>query len=80
MEGWSEQWKATVIVLIYMKGDCSNFQGISILSSTNGIFSNTVLLHLTPHAEEITGGHQCGFRLNRSNTDHVICIRQIHVL
>lgn len=61
MEGWSEQWKVTVIVLIYMKGDCRNGQGISILSSTYGIFSNAVLLRLTQHAEEITGGHQCGF-------------------
>jgi len=23
------------------------------------------------------GGHQCGFRRNRSTTDHIFCIRQI---
>jgi hypothetical protein len=32
---------------------------------------------LTPYAEEIIGDHQCGFRRNRSTTDHVFCIRQI---
>jgi len=27
--------------------------------------------------EEIMGDHQCGFRHNRSTTDHIFCIRQI---
>jgi hypothetical protein len=31
----------------------------------------------TPYAEEIIGDHQCGFRCNRSTTDHIFCIRQI---
>jgi len=31
---------------------------------------------LTPCAEKITGDHQCGFRLNRSKTDHIFYIRQ----
>jgi hypothetical protein len=35
------------------------------------------LSSLTPNAEEIIGNHQCGFRRNRSNTDHIFCIRQI---
>jgi hypothetical protein len=26
---------------------------------------------------EIIGDHQCGFRRNRSTTDHTLCIRQI---
>jgi len=41
------------------------------------ILSNILLSRLTPHAEEIIGEHQCGFRSNRSSTDHVFCIRQI---
>jgi hypothetical protein len=77
MEELSERWKASVIVHIYKKGDCSNYQGVSVLSSTYSIFSDTVLSRLTPHAEEIIGGHQCGFRRSRSNTYHIICIRQI---
>jgi hypothetical protein len=32
---------------------------------------------LTPYADEIIGGHQCGFRRNRSTTDQIFCIRQI---
>ena len=32
---------------------------------------------LIPYAEEVIGDHQCGFRLNRSTTDHIFCIRQI---
>jgi hypothetical protein len=35
------------------------------------------LSRLTPYAEEIIGNHQCGFRRNRSTTDHIFCIRQI---
>ena len=29
------------------------------------------------YAEEITGNRQCGCRSNRSNSDHIFCIRQI---
>ena len=47
------------------------------MSTTCKILSNIPLLRLTPYAEEITGDHQCGFRRNRSTTDHILCIRQI---
>ena len=39
--------------------------------------SNILLSRLISYAEEITGDHQCGFRRNRSTTDHIFCIRQI---
>jgi hypothetical protein len=39
--------------------------------------SNILLSRLTPHAEEIIGDNQCGFRRNRSSTDHIVRIRQI---
>ena len=32
---------------------------------------------LTPYTQEITGDHQCGFRRNRSTTDHIFWNRQI---
>jgi sorting nexin-29 len=35
------------------------------------------LSRLTPYTEEIIGDHQCGFRRNRSTTDHIFRIRQI---
>jgi hypothetical protein len=49
--------------------DCSNYRGISLLTTAYKILSNILLSRLTPHAEEITGDHQCGFRRNRSTTD-----------
>jgi hypothetical protein len=47
------------------------------LRTTYKILSSILLSRLTPYAEEITGDHQCGFRRNRSTTDHIFCIRQI---
>jgi len=34
---------------------------------------------LTPYAEDIIGDHQCGYRHNRSTTDHIriFCVHQI---
>jgi len=41
------------------------------------ILSNILLSRLIPYAEEVIGDHQCGFRRNRSTTDHIFCIRHI---
>jgi len=63
-----------------MKGDqtnCCNCGSTSLLPTTYTILSNILLSRLIPYAEEIIGGHQRGFRSNRSTTDHVFCIRQI---
>jgi hypothetical protein len=51
-----EQWKESIIVPIYMKGDIadySNYRGVSLLSTTYKILSNIFLPKLTPYAEEI---------------------------
>jgi hypothetical protein len=75
-----KQWNKSIIVPIYKKGDktnCSNYRGISLLSTTYEILSNILLSRLTPYAEEIIWEHQCGFRRNRSTTDHIFCISQI---
>jgi hypothetical protein len=74
------QWKESIVVPIYKKGDktdCSNYQGISLLSTSYKILSNILLTRLTPHADEIIGGHHCEFRRNRSTTDQIFYIRQI---
>ena len=71
---------STIIVTIYKKGDktdCNNDRGISLLPTTYKVLSNILLSWLTPYAEEVTGDHHCGFRRNRSTTDHMFCIRQI---
>jgi len=75
-----EEWKELIITPVYKKGDktdCSNYRGISLLSTTYKILSSILLSKLTPYAEEITGDHQCGFQSNMSTTDHIFCICQI---
>jgi hypothetical protein len=57
--------------------DCNNYRGISLLPTTYNILSNILLSRLIPFAEEVIGDHQCGFRRNRSTTDHILCIHQI---
>jgi hypothetical protein len=44
------------------KTDCSNYRGISLLSTSYKILSDVPLARLTPYADETTGDHQCGFR------------------
>jgi len=41
------------------------------------VLPNILLSRLIPYPEEVIGDHQCGFRRNRSITDHIFCIRQI---
>ena len=75
-----EEWKESIILSTYKKGDktdCSNYRGLSLLLTTYKIVSNILLSRLTPYAEEIIGDHQCAFRRKRSTTDHIFCIRQI---
>ena len=75
-----EEWKESIIVPSYTKGDktdCNNYRGISLLSTTCKILSNILLSRLIPYAEEVKGDRQGGFRRNRSTTDHIFCIRQI---
>jgi hypothetical protein len=62
-EELSEQWKESIIVPIYKKGDrtdCSNYRGISLLSNSYKILSNILLSRLIPYVDEIIGDHQCG--------------------
>ena len=75
-----DEWKESIIVHIYKKGDktdCNNYRGISLLQTTYKVLSNILLSRLVPYANEVIGDHQCGFRRNRSTTDHIFCIRQI---
>jgi hypothetical protein len=74
-----EKRKMSIIVPIFKKGDkidYSNYKGISLLSTTNKLLSQILLSRLIPHAHEIIGDHQCGFRRNKSTTGNIFCIRQ----
>jgi hypothetical protein len=68
-EDLPDQWKKSIIVPFHNcdKTDCSKYCGISLLSASYNILSNILLSRLTPYTDEITGDHQCGFRLNRSS-------------
>jgi hypothetical protein len=73
-----DQWKESIILPVNKKGekiDCNYYRGISLLSTSNNILSNIVLSR--PYIDEIIGDLQCAFRLNRSTTDQIFCIRQI---
>ncbi|PNF20106.1 hypothetical protein B7P43_G04793 [Cryptotermes secundus] len=75
-----DQWKGSIIVPVHKKGDktdCSNYRGISLLSTSYKNLSNILLSRLSPYVDEIIGDHQCGFRRNKSTTEQIFCIRQI---
>jgi retron-type reverse transcriptase len=74
------QWTESNVVPIHKKSEkteCSNYRGISLLSTSYRILSNILLARLTPYADEIIADHQCGFRRSRSTTDQISYIRQI---
>jgi hypothetical protein len=54
-----DQWKESIIVPIYKKGDetdSSNYRRISLLSSSYKILSS-ILSMLSPYVDEIIGAH-----------------------
>jgi hypothetical protein len=56
-----QQWKESIVVPIHKKGDktdCSDYRGISLLSTSYKILSNILLSRLIPYADEIIGDHQ----------------------
>jgi hypothetical protein len=76
----SEEWKESITVPIYKKGDitaCSNHGGTSLCSTTYKTLANILLSRLTPHAKKIIRDRRCAFRRSRSTADHIPCIPQI---
>jgi hypothetical protein len=62
-EEFPYQWKESIIIPIYKKGDktdSSNFRGISLLSTSYKMLSNVLLSRLSPYIDEIVGDYQCG--------------------
>jgi sorting nexin-29 len=75
-----QQWKESIIVPIYKKGDknyCNNYRDVSLLSTAYKILYNILLAGLTRYVKEIIGNHQCGFRRNRSTMDQIFYTWQI---
>jgi hypothetical protein len=54
-----QQWKESITVPIYEsdKTDCSNYRGISLLSTIYKILFNILLARLTPYVSGIFGDH-----------------------
>jgi len=60
-EEFPDEWKESIIVPIYKKGDktyCNNYRGISLLLTTYKVMSNILLSKLIPYAEEVIGDNQ----------------------
>jgi hypothetical protein len=75
-----DQWKESIIAPVHKKGDktdCSNYRGISLLSTSATILSSNLVSRLIPYVDEIIGDHQFRFQHNRSSTDHISYIHQI---
>ncbi|PSN29056.1 hypothetical protein C0J52_27128, partial [Blattella germanica] len=73
-EALPNEWKESVIIPIYKKGDktvCNNYSGISLLSTSYKILTNILVSRLTPYIDEIIGDYQCAFRRNRSTIDQI---------
>jgi hypothetical protein len=68
-----QQWKESIIVPIYKKGDKTD---CNYYRAAYKILFNILLARLTPYVNEIIGDHQCGFRHNRSTMDQIFYIRQ----
>jgi len=70
-----QQWKESIIVPIYKKGDkinCSNYRGIPPLPIRYKILSSILVSRLITYIDEFTWNYQCGFQCNRSTTDQDI--------
>ena len=71
-----------IIITLYKnkadKSDCSNYQGITLLSIAGKVFARVLLNRLVPTiAEEILPESQCGFRASRDTMDMVFILRQL---
>jgi endonuclease/exonuclease/phosphatase family metal-dependent hydrolase len=74
-----EEWTKGIICPILKKGDkleCSNYRGITLLSTAYKVFSAVLLKRIKVYAEEILEEHQCGFREGRGTTDQIFAMRQ----
>ena len=73
-----EEWKATIIVPLYKKGDrdrCDNYRGIALGNAAYKILANIVSEKIKPYIEKFTGDCQNGFRDGRSVIDNIFVLK-----
>jgi hypothetical protein len=82
---WNEErippsWAEALICPIHKIGDvqnCENSRGISLVNIAYKVLSNVLYGRLKPHANEIIGQYQCGFREGVLTIDQIQTLRQI---
>jgi hypothetical protein len=74
------EWNKSIICPIYKKGEkseCSNYRGISFLSTAYKILATVINNRLTTYTEDLLSQEQNGFRKNGSTVDNIFIMRQI---
>lgn len=78
-EALPDEWRNGIIIPIHKKGsklECTNYRPITLLNVTYKILSKLINTKLKEYAEQNLSDYQCGFRPNRSTTDHIFTIRR----
>jgi sorting nexin-29 len=58
---------------------CENYCGISLLNTAYKVFSVILFQSLQPIVVTSMGNYQCGFRPEKSTSDHSYSVRQLLV-
>ena len=69
-----------VITALHKKGDkevCSNYRGLSLLTTIYKIIAKIVHKRLIAYIDPILGEYQAGFGSNRSTSDQIFTLRQV---
>ena len=75
-----DDWNEGIICPIFKKGDkfqCSNYKGITLISTVYKVLSGILKGRIAPLAEKEIGSYQCGLRAGKSTTDQIFSMRQI---
>ncbi|CAG9137374.1 unnamed protein product [Plutella xylostella] len=73
-------WKESIITLIYKKGDpllIDNYRPICLLPTIYKLFSKVLLNRMSAQLEEQQPREQAGFRKGFSTTDHIFTVTQV---
>ena len=72
------EWRESVIIPIYKKGDrssCENHRGISLVNVASKLLTGILLRRLSNARESCTRENQAGFRPGRGCVDHIFTLR-----